>query len=243
MMDWTPVANALKDDAPLLAGLLAGNDATAQNTAAALVAHALGVAPNVDAVTAALKQPDATDKLKALENANSGLLQLMTLSASQSRESASVQMAKIAAADRANARATQSVLRDWVPKVLALSVTFAFFMTVMALVLGWGKSTEPDGIKQMLNVLVGTLGTAWVTIINFYFGTSAGSARKTEMLAGSVPVRGDSSLTLSETVGSGGNSSGTPTPPRNSNDATGGGGPGGAPLVPNGQGATYKGTT
>jgi hypothetical protein len=40
----------------------------------------------------------------------------------------------------------------------------------------------PDGSQQVLYAMVGVLGTAWVAVINYYFGSSAGSAAKTDAL-------------------------------------------------------------
>ena len=51
--------------------------------------------------------------------------------------------------------------------------------------------------RDLVNVVVGALGTAWISIIGYYFGTSAGSMRKTELLAQpSVPITAESAVTL-----------------------------------------------
>ena len=55
----------------------------------------------------------------------------------------------------------------------------------------------PEANRDLVNVVVGALGTAWISIIGYYFGTSAGSMRKTELLAQpSVPITPETAVTL-----------------------------------------------
>jgi len=88
-------------------------------------------------------------------------------------------MVEDANADRANARAREIAVRDWTPKVLAACVTIGFFGVLM--LMGFHKT--PDSAHDAWMLMLGALSTAWGGIIQYYFGSSAGSARKTELMA------------------------------------------------------------
>ncbi len=86
-------------------------------------------------------------------------------------------------ADRASARAMQMQTRSWLPGALAVVVTLGFF----GLLAITAYHTVPVGSEKILDVMTGSLGTAWIMIITYYFGSSAGSDRKTELLAQAPP--------------------------------------------------------
>ena len=65
------------------------------------------------------------------------------------------------------------------PRILAYLVTFGFFGVIAALIRG---DVNPQG-HDVLLVMLGALGTAWATIINYYFGSSSGSAAKDRVIA------------------------------------------------------------
>ena len=80
--------------------------------------------------------------------------------------------AKLTNDDRASARDMQKNVKSWVPPFLALSVTIGFFGILIALMSGKiEQAAEVD-------IMLGSLGTAWISIIAFYFGSSAGSQAK-----------------------------------------------------------------
>lgn len=60
-----------------------------------------------------------------------------------------------------------------------LNVTCGFFGLLFSL-LRWAP---PKQNEALLNITLGSLGTAWVAIVSYYFGSSAGSDRKNEIIA------------------------------------------------------------
>jgi hypothetical protein len=85
---------------------------------------------------------------------------------------------KLSFDDTANARAMQIATHDSTPRYLAYFITFGFFATLGYLIV-YGKPTA--GGDVML-VMVGSLGTAWATIVSFFYGSSAGSSAKTDVI-------------------------------------------------------------
>jgi hypothetical protein len=195
MMDWSKVASNIGSSAPLLAGLVGGPIGVGVTAAAAIISHALGTPSDPGVVELALNDPSALEKVRQAENANSLQLQQLMVTAAQASLAHESDMARIQAADRADARAMGISTKDWVPKVLAMAVTAGFFGILLLMAF----QPLPGTNKDLVNVVVGALGTAWISIIGYYFGTSVGSMRKTELLAKpSVPITADSALTLRE---------------------------------------------
>jgi hypothetical protein len=195
MMDWSKVASNIGSSAPLLAGLVGGPIGVGVTAAAAIISHALGTPSDPGVVELALNDPSALEKVRQAENANSLQLQQLMVTAAQASLAHESDMARIQAADRADARAMGVSNKDWVPKVLAMAVTAGFFGILLLMAF----QPLPGTNKDLVNVVVGALGTAWISIIGYYFGTSVGSMRKTELLAKpSVPITADSALTLRE---------------------------------------------
>jgi len=89
---------------------------------------------------------------------------------------------KLAVDDRKSARDLQASTKSIVPPLLAMGVTVGFFGILFALMMGYAQKSDE------LMIMLGSLGTAWTGIIGFYFGSSAGSQRKDELLHQSTPV-------------------------------------------------------
>lgn len=86
---------------------------------------------------------------------------------------------KIAAADRASAREMQVQTKSWIPGALAVTITVGFFALLSGMMFGKLKASD----NQALLLLLGSLSMAFGAVVSYYFGSSAGSDRKTELLA------------------------------------------------------------
>ena len=84
---------------------------------------------------------------------------------------------KLAVEDRKSAREMQATTRSIVPPALAAIVTIGFFGILAMMMFG-----KVDGNNPTILMMLGSLSTAWTGIIAYYFGSSAGSQAKTEML-------------------------------------------------------------
>ena len=90
-----------------------------------------------------------------------------------------IDLERIAAGDRDSARKMQTETRDWVPKLLAVVITLGFFGILVWMLVNGMPTTGTEALLMML----GALGTAWTGVVNFYYGSSAGSKAKTDAMA------------------------------------------------------------
>lgn len=82
-----------------------------------------------------------------------------------------------------SARDMQMVTKASTPAVLTYIITIGFFGILTYMMSSSYSSSEP------LLVMLGSLATAWIACVNFWFGSSHGSAVKSELLANSQPVK------------------------------------------------------
>ena len=90
---------------------------------------------------------------------------------------------QLAVQDRKSARDLQTTTKSFIPPLLALIITLGFFGILVGMMTG--KVTSSDALM----LLLGSLGTAWTGVISFYFGSSASSQNKDQLLHQSTPTK------------------------------------------------------
>jgi hypothetical protein len=93
-----------------------------------------------------------------------------------------VDLEKVHAADRDSARNREILSKDSTPKILAYVITTGFFGTLLwTLIYGF-----PQDSQEVVIYMLGSLSTAWTGIMAYYYGSTKGSADKTNLLASSL---------------------------------------------------------
>ena len=97
---------------------------------------------------------------------------------------------ELAFKDRDSARNREIQVKDWTPRILAYSITVGFFGILIFMLRAKAVGAGADlPYRDVLNVMVGALGTAWISVVTYYFGSSAGSKAKDVMLYNSQPAK------------------------------------------------------
>jgi hypothetical protein len=164
-MDW------LKTIAPTIATALGGPLA---GMAVSAVAKAIGCEPEE------VQDVISSGKLDATQVA---AIQLAELELKKQAQSMNLDFAKLIAEDKKSARDMQIATKSWIPPVMAVGVTCGFFGILFGLMYGQIQHAP------QIDIMLGSLGTAWTGIISFYFGSSAGSQAKTELLSKAEPTK------------------------------------------------------
>lgn len=166
-MDWSDLKGIVGKAAPVVGTLLGGPAGAAVG---GLLSAALGTDNTPDAVSAELAgNPDAIVKIHELQTNAKVQLQQLAVTAEANR-----------LADVQNARARQTANPgDKTPSLLAAGVTAGFFGILLLMAL----HTLPAANRDLMNIIIGSLGTAWISIISYYFGSSKDSTNQTRMIA------------------------------------------------------------
>jgi hypothetical protein len=156
----------LKGIAPLAASAMGGPYAGA---AMSILAKNLGVTEDKVEEYILSASPDQLLQLKLAE-----------IELDRWREEAGIRKDEIAAKDRESARDLAKTRGVAIQASLSVLYTVGYFLTLFLFISGWA-AVKPD-YKEMVMVLIGALASPQLQILNFWFGSSQGSASKTDML-------------------------------------------------------------
>ncbi len=180
-MNWSDIKPWVAKAAPLIGTALGGPFGA---MAGALVSQALGTKDaSPESIKAAIQAGNLTgDQIVALKQAEQSFaLEMAKLDITSEQH-----LVEWEFKDRDSARAREIAVKDKIPAVLSILVTLGFFGLLIYLL----KWAPPSDNKDVLNIMLGSLGSAWLGIIGYYFGSSAGSQAKDKLLHQSSPVDG-----------------------------------------------------
>lgn len=175
-MDWSVIGGLVGQAAPTIGGLLGGlipfpGGAILGTVAGKVLAEALGVPPTPDAVHTAITTGDPA-------TVNAALI------AADAKMSAEVEKFKAQLEDVQDARrvgleyAKVESKIQWAPSVVSIIAVSGFCLfSYMAI-------TRPSGAdRDVLMYLLGIWSGAFLTVLNFWLGTSASSQGKSDQIA------------------------------------------------------------
>ena len=166
MMEW------LKTVAPTIATALGGPLA---GMAVSAVSKALNIAPEE------VQNVISSNKLDAEQVA---AIQLAELELKKQAQSMGLDFAKLTVEDRKSARDMQIATKSMLVPSLAILIVSAFIGVVIATL---GGFAVVDSV--LAGTLIGYLSAKAEQVVNFYFGSSAGSKEKTDIIAKSEPIK------------------------------------------------------
>ncbi|NQW94049.1 MAG: hypothetical protein HQ446_08455 [Polaromonas sp.] len=168
-MDFTTI---IKTVAPWIGTVMGGPLGALAVQAAA---DALGLSDKTLAAVQGAIAGATPEQMLALKTADQGFaLQMQALGFKQISD-----LEAIAAGDRKDARDMFKTTRSWVPAALSGFVTVGYFTILIGLMTGVMAISD----SQAMLLMLGSLTTAWGVVMAFWFGTTADSGRKTELLA------------------------------------------------------------
>lgn len=191
-MDWGPVKKAIGTFAPWIAGTL-GTPFT--GVAVKALCGALGMTSD---------KADPKQIMTALSGASPEQLQAIKQAEAQHQEAMTKlnfenveALEKTAAADRDSARKRQIALKDRTPAHLAYIIIIGFLAGATAEITAF--TLFPDIAAKipregwlLIGQVFGYLASEAKAVLAYFFGTTADSGRKTDLLAKAQPVSEDS---------------------------------------------------
>lgn len=168
-MDWKSIVGTV---APWLGAALGGPLGSAAVT---IIADSLGLSDRTESAIKIALGAATPEQMMSIKTADQDFaIQMQALGFANERD-----MEALAAGDRDSARKREMVVQDKTPRNLAYVVIGGFFFILVTMMF----LEVPTASRDILNIMLGTLGGSFSGVIGYYFGSSASSAAKTTLLA------------------------------------------------------------
>lgn len=167
-MDWK---NLIATVAPWIGTALGG---PLGGMAVNAIGDALGLSDKTEASIKAALSGATPEQMLALKQADQSFAEKMQELGFANEQ----KLAELAMQDRDSARKREAAVQDWTPRVLAYALVGAFIAVIVGVLGGWGKA---DSV--LAGTLIGYLSAKAEQVVAYYFGSSSGSDKKTEIMA------------------------------------------------------------
>lgn len=144
-------------------------------------ADALGLSDKTEAAIKTAIAGATPEQMLALKQADNDFAAKMQALGFENLET----MTRLENEDRADARHREIETKDLTPKILAYAITAGFFGMLLAMMF----NAIPDANRDILNIMLGALGSTWASVTAYFFGSTKGSAEKTRLIAAGAPVK------------------------------------------------------
>lgn len=169
-MDWKNVVGKV---APMLGAALGG---PLGGAALSVIADTLGLNEKTEAAIKNALAGTTPEQMLALKRADQDFaVRMQELGFNNQRD-----MESLAVSDRDSARKREMSVGDKTARNLAYAITGGFFGVLGTLI---GIDNIAEGVREVLYMMLGSLGTSFAGVIAYYFGSTSGSRAKTDLLA------------------------------------------------------------
>lgn len=167
-MDWK---NLISTVAPWIGTALGG---PLGGMAVNAIGDALGLSEKTEASIKTALSGATPEQMLALKQADQAFsLKMQELGFENEQK-----IAELAMQDRDSARKREMTVQDWTPRILAYLLIGSFIGVIIGVLGGWGKA---DSV--LAGTLIGYLSAKAEQVVAYYFGSSSGSDKKTEIMA------------------------------------------------------------
>lgn len=173
-MDWSNLTDTLLRVAPTIAGLVGG---PLGSMGVQALENVFGLTPGTGADTKGNPTPALESAILGMNPDQAIALAKIDAELKGKLIDAGISYENIAAGDRNSARQREMSVKDWTPRVIAFCVIGGFLGMAYGVLF---KSMSAD--SALAGTVIGYLSAKAEQVVSYYFGSSAGSAKKDDTI-------------------------------------------------------------